>query len=80
MEPFSMAEDEHHALQQLLQDEELARIVADANDEAAIVHILEAGRMLVAVMLWRNRTGADLKSAMTAVDEIRIRHNIPLRK
>ncbi len=74
--PHRMVDDEHYGLRTMLEDDELAQAATDADDETAVVLLLNANRYLVALMLWRNRTGADLATAKHAVAQIAERHDI----
>ncbi len=77
MNPIRMADGEREFLRQILQDDELAEEVAGADNETAVALLLRHSRIM-AVKLWRNRTGADLRTAVDAVAEIEERHNISL--
>jgi len=63
-----MADDEFLFLKETLEDEELARLIADSETDSAVALLLRSKFHLLAVMLWRNRTGDNLKTAMDAVE------------
>lgn len=66
-----MADDEFLFLREILRNEELARNVADANNESAVALLLHANSPLnIVIMLWRNRTREDSKTAWVAVERI----------
>jgi len=50
---------------------------ADSDLEPEIVSLLEQGRKIEAVKLYREKTGVDLKEAKDAVEAIAAEHHIP---
>jgi len=73
-----MADDEFALLHAMLQDEQLARQVADSNLETGVALLLRHSGLILAVMLWRNRTGDALKSAMNGVKDIAEREGLKI--
>lgn len=70
MDPASrIAEDEFSYLREMLHNDELARQIAEASVRTAVSLLLSRSH-IVAIMLWRQRTGDDLKTAISAVDDI----------
>ena len=65
-----IAEDEEGCLRERLGDAELARQIAEADNRTAAALLLRANDLIFAIVLWRQRTGCDLKTAMCAVDAI----------
>ena len=77
MDPASHCnEDEFGLWREILQDDELARQLADADTDRAIVLLLRNHLKIVALKLWRHRTGDALESAIEAVNAIARREGI----